>query len=102
MRKTWRQTQEFLNAKYVFPAKQAAVRDLIRCAEAVPEVKRVLVFGGCVTGEYSFDGEVEAYIDGPKINLPCNGQRYLVWYPEMCDGDMMDEILTNGVIVFYR
>lgn len=103
--------KDILNIRKIFPLKQRAVGDLVRAAAKVVAIERVTIFGSSVMWRCNHWSDIDVYIQGvpycpdeiyselAELKL---GEVFNFWADEATEGELLANILREGVVVYER
>lgn len=104
----WRLVSDnFLNARRIFPTKQKHVADMVKTCMKDKNVKRAVVFGSSVTAACNPWSDIDIYfeLDEEKPNLPTYPSNKVVWDKWTnfsVSPELLKEIEQKGVTVYER
>ena len=97
----------FKNIHRIFPTQQAEIAKMIDVCKAIPNIKRIIIFGSSITPQCNPWSDIDIFFDLSQemTKLPVVKDTETVWDKWdtfSVDKNLLDEILRTGVVVYER
>jgi predicted nucleotidyltransferase len=99
-------SSSFMNVEHIFPTQQKDIADIIAKSKECKEISKIIIFGSSVTWLCNPWSDIDIYFELESNRmLPSFGISDTVldkWTNFDVDEELLNEIMTKGVVVYER